>query len=228
MKYLTPKEIKDKRDILKPLQQRASWDVRSGKILSLAQKYIPQKEALIIDCACADGSLMRQLGADGYSNLKGVDIDDYRSDGAKHFAFKAVDVCAEKLPWRDSSIDAVVSSQTIEHLENPHFFVREAARVLKPGGIFIVSTPNPFHLLNRFLFLFRGNLFHFLEDDNHLTFFTRAIFKKTFLKHFKLLQTDYAKVEFKYKFLNSLEFLKKLLPANQWFARYVYYILQKP
>ncbi len=228
MEYLTPKEIKDKRDILKPLQQRVSWDVRSGKILSLLQKYVPEKKSSIIDCACADGSLMKQLTASGYSNLKGVDIDDYRSNESRNFAFKAVDICFEKLPWPDFSIDAIVSSQTIEHLENPHFFVREAARVLKPGGIFIVSTPNPFHILNRLLFLFRGNLFHFLEDDNHLTFFTRAIFKKTFLKHFNLLQTDHAKVELKYKFLNNLKFLKKIFPANQWFSRYIYYILQKP
>lgn len=226
MKYLDPEEIKKNRDELVLKQRRMSWDIRSGKILGLAEKYLPYRSGLILDCGSADGSLLLQFSEVGYQNLTGVDIDDYRSGSAKKFNFVKSDLCFDKLPWPDNNFDGVIASQLIEHLENPYYFGREVFRILKPGGIFIISTPNPFHILNRLLFLRRGDIYHFLENDNHITFFTRSIFKKTFLKKFKLLTVSYDKPEFKYHWLNR-PWLKKLLSANQWFSRYIYYVLKK-
>ncbi|MBN2669451.1 MAG: methyltransferase domain-containing protein [Bacteroidales bacterium] len=45
-------------------------------------------------------------------------------------------------PIDDESVDFVVSFQVIEHIKNDKAFVKEIFRVLKPGGAFIVSTPN--------------------------------------------------------------------------------------
>jgi SAM-dependent methyltransferase len=42
----------------------------------------------------------------------------------------------------DNSIDFVVSFQVIEHIEDDNLYVKEIARVLKPGGKYIVTTPN--------------------------------------------------------------------------------------
>jgi SAM-dependent methyltransferase len=49
---------------------------------------------------------------------------------------------AEQIPVKSNPVDAVVSFETIEHVTNPEKFVEEAYHVLKPRGIFIVSTPN--------------------------------------------------------------------------------------
>lgn len=46
------------------------------------------------------------------------------------------------LPFEDESFDCVVSFQVIEHIKRDKEFVSEVCRVLKPGGKFIVSTPN--------------------------------------------------------------------------------------
>lgn len=46
------------------------------------------------------------------------------------------------LPFKDEEFDCVVSFQVIEHIKRDKEFVREVLRVLKPGGRFIVSTPN--------------------------------------------------------------------------------------
>lgn len=46
------------------------------------------------------------------------------------------------LNFADESFDYVVSFQVIEHIEQDADFVREVSRVLRPGGKFIVSTPN--------------------------------------------------------------------------------------
>jgi SAM-dependent methyltransferase len=65
---------------------------------------------------------------------------------------------ARALPLADRSVDVVVSFETIEHFDGQDAFVHEVRRVLRPDGVFIVSTPerdvysppgsgaNPFHV----------------------------------------------------------------------------------
>ncbi|MBR5585595.1 MAG: class I SAM-dependent methyltransferase [Alistipes sp.] len=55
---------------------------------------------------------------------------------------KFVSATVPPLPFEDGSFDYVVSFQVIEHIKHDKEFVREVLRVLKPGGKFIVSTPN--------------------------------------------------------------------------------------
>jgi ubiquinone/menaquinone biosynthesis C-methylase UbiE len=49
---------------------------------------------------------------------------------------------ATSLPLPNDSADIYISLETIEHLPNDAAYLREAARVLKPDGLFICSTPN--------------------------------------------------------------------------------------
>jgi 2-polyprenyl-3-methyl-5-hydroxy-6-metoxy-1,4-benzoquinol methylase len=48
----------------------------------------------------------------------------------------------ENPPFEDESFDLVTSIEVIEHLRNPHAMIREAFRVLRVGGVFLVGTPN--------------------------------------------------------------------------------------
>lgn len=47
-----------------------------------------------------------------------------------------------RLPFADGTFDVVVSSECIEHTPSPAVSVRELARVLRPGGILVLTTPN--------------------------------------------------------------------------------------
>ena len=58
-------------------------------------------------------------------------------------ALERVDVAGERPPGRDEyEHRAVVSFETIEHIDDDDGFIAEAARVLKPDGILPISTPN--------------------------------------------------------------------------------------
>jgi len=51
--------------------------------------------------------------------------------------------------FSDSSFDSVVSFQVIEHINNDRLFLSEIQRVLKPGGIALITTPNRPYSLSR-------------------------------------------------------------------------------
>jgi len=67
----------------------------------------------------------------------------------------------ERLPYEDATFDVVTATEVIEHLEDFRQVVREIHRVLKPGGVCILSTPNILNLNSRLRFLTFGfwNLF---------------------------------------------------------------------
>lgn len=52
----------------------------------------------------------------------------------------------EALPFEPESIDAVLMHHTLDQCENPYQAVREAAMVLKPGGLLVIIGFNPFSL----------------------------------------------------------------------------------
>jgi SAM-dependent methyltransferase len=56
--------------------------------------------------------------------------------------FACIQAIGERLPLADECFDCVLLSEVIEHLESPEIAVGEAARVLRPGGRLLVTTPN--------------------------------------------------------------------------------------
>ena len=71
----------------------------------------------------------------------------------------------ESLPYDDAAFDAAVAVEVAEHLANPDRLFAEAARVLKPGGLFAISTPNIVSLKSRIRFLACGFFYSFKPLD---------------------------------------------------------------
>jgi SAM-dependent methyltransferase len=62
----------------------------------------------------------------------------------------------KKLPYPDESFDAVTGTELVEHLQDYRAIIREIHRVLRPGGICVLSTPNVLNLNSRLRNLFFG------------------------------------------------------------------------
>lgn len=111
----------------------------------------------VLDAGCGAGYGAALLAASGAQSVLGVDIAPEAIAYARaHYSgsalsFAVADVAAWDGPT--ASFDLVVSFEVIEHLEEPASLVAAARRLLAPGGLFIVSTPNvatyppgnPFH-----------------------------------------------------------------------------------
>ena len=72
--------------------------------------------------------------------------------GLRNISWEKADIQA--LPFANNRFDTVISCETIEHVPNPRLAIRELARVLKPGGRLILTTPNyfgPFGLYRAYL-----------------------------------------------------------------------------
>jgi ubiquinone/menaquinone biosynthesis C-methylase UbiE len=109
----------------------------------------PDFEGELLDAAAGGGELASQLAAMG-CKVTGIDIQNQWQQPSIPFLQHDLD---EKLPFDDSSFDAVILVEAVGYLENPSFTLREFARVLRPGGILIVSMPNIFSLQSRLRFL---------------------------------------------------------------------------
>jgi SAM-dependent methyltransferase len=71
------------------------------------------------------------------------------------YTVHVLDVSSQDLPFEPSSFDLVIASEVLEHLLNPERFLKGCARILKPEGRIICTTPNLASWLNRLL-LFAG------------------------------------------------------------------------
>jgi len=71
----------------------------------------------------------------------GVDLERLRRTSGDPHGCRA-DV--GRLPFRDRTFDLITSMSVIEHLDDPGAVFREFDRVLKPGGVLVVQTPNRF------------------------------------------------------------------------------------
>jgi SAM-dependent methyltransferase len=92
----------------------------------------------------ADLANIRDALAPREAKLFGVDSHgpNLRSCEGMGVGVSRVDIEREPLPHADGSIDIVVANQILEHTKEIFWIVSEVARVLKPGGAFLVGVPN--------------------------------------------------------------------------------------
>lgn len=100
--------------------------------------------ASILDLAAAQGNYTLLLGERGYK----VTWNDIRAELAEYVKLKyergdvtysAGDAFEIRFP---ESFDAVLALEIIEHVAHPDEFLKQVARLVKPGGLLVLSTPN--------------------------------------------------------------------------------------
>jgi SAM-dependent methyltransferase len=118
----------------------------------LFRHYVGGPGRRVLDVGCRYGALTRAYLSG--NEVVGVDVDRWALDEARELGIETHWVDAEQpLPFEDASFDVVVAGELLEHIRDPVAHVREARRVLRPGGTFVGSVPNGYRLKNRLRFL---------------------------------------------------------------------------
>ncbi|MDR1420098.1 MAG: class I SAM-dependent methyltransferase [Treponema sp.] len=103
----------------------------------------------VLDVGCATGALLEKLRDRGWK-VCGLEISPSAEYARNTRDLDVRSLSLENSGFGDGSFDVVLASHLIEHLNDPALFVREAGRVLAPGGRLFVTTPNISGLQARF------------------------------------------------------------------------------
>lgn len=152
------------------------------RILSFCQNEI---QGSVLDAGCGDGFFTNKLAEQvGAQEVMGIDISD-----------KAVELAREKypelqfrqgelnlIPLENNSYDFISMVEVIEHLVDVDGVLEEISRVLKPGGLFLITTTD-FNWLKCVLiaaFYFER---YFYPTNPHVRFFTKNTLSQVLISH---------------------------------------------
>src|SRR5688572_25507194 len=170
-------------DRLKSPGPRYRFKRRGAEVVRILKTFAVKNPA-ILDIGTADGLLLDLVCKDANPSLAiGLDLSWglLKSNTRKNPILQAD---AEKLPFPDSHFDAAIATAIIEHVPHPEMFVNEIRRVLKPGGVCIVTTPVP-------LFEEMASKLGFLKEDDHQeTFDLKKLRALIAAKQFDILEAE--------------------------------------
>jgi len=135
------------------------------------------RTARFLDVGCSKCDALLALQKMGINNLTGINLfaydlewlsngahfEQYFGDSVGKIKYVVCDVDKEPLPFENSSFNVVLLFDIIEHLHDPEKILKESYRVLSPGGLIVISTPNAANLRNRVYAIFGRSTYYSLD-----------------------------------------------------------------
>lgn len=121
---------------------------RTHEVKESIQTFLGAEPNSIIDLGTAEGRMLNELKLSfPESCCVGVEYNQELVDMALE-SFPSLDIRqgdVQKLgEFSDSEFDVAVATAVIEHVESPETFIKEATRILRPGGLLVMTAPDPF------------------------------------------------------------------------------------
>ena len=131
----------------------------------LWDRFFNKKSSIkMLDIGCGKGTHLREFSKLGM-DCSGVDIRDEQTE----FVVKVCNVGVDVLPYNDNSFDFVFSKSSIQHIQDTDNLLKNVYRILKPGGVLVVLTPD-----------WESQYKFFWDDYTHVKAFTRKSLRDAF------------------------------------------------
>ena len=111
---------------------------RLAGVLSLLKQTAAPK---LLDVGCSSGALMAVARDLGFQ-VSGVEPAHDAAQTAQRAGFEVFHGLLHEAAYADASFDACVMFELLEHVGEPLALMRECARIVRPGGVLVVNTPN--------------------------------------------------------------------------------------
>jgi SAM-dependent methyltransferase len=155
----------------------AHWAVRRAFVLERVDALALElaRAPRVLDVGCGEGQFAAELARAG-ANAVGADVsrEALRRARARHPELELQLIPAHgSWPFADASFDAAWAGETIEHVADTAAWLSEVRRVLRPGGMLLLSTPAHGRAVMLALALWPRRLEeHFDPRGDHLRFYT--------------------------------------------------------
>jgi len=126
-----------------PLALLVKKTLKKRKIKALLA-YVQNDNPCCLDIGCGDGRILNIFEECGVSkdNLYGVEVDNAAVKSINKMGYHGEFGDIEHVHYADELFDCIVMFQVLEHVDDPARVFQKVLRLLKPGGIFIIETPN--------------------------------------------------------------------------------------
>lgn len=131
--------------------------------LAIATASLP-RGANVLDVGTGSGALTARLMDNGFE-VTACDRDGSDFRGGSSFVPWNLDESDIPVQLASQTFDGACAIEILEHVENPSSALRGLYRIVRPGGIVIVSTPNLTHPRSRLKFFVRGAPAYFGPDE---------------------------------------------------------------
>lgn len=114
-----------------------------GKVVKKLKRFLPKKST-VFDIGCGGGALLKFMKDCGY-NVFGLEVsEEAREEAESVIGLKNIICCGDflKLDFNEHFFDAVLMTDVVEHLHNPHTYLEKITKILKPQGLLVIRTPN--------------------------------------------------------------------------------------
>ena len=129
------------RDVVLPFKSRYGLSRYQHRALERFHRFVPDLSGTVLEIGSdVEGAVLKELASRGARRLVGLNIDiNPAAHGRRGTGdvpeYEIVKGDVRRLPFRDSSISAILSITAFEHVHDIDVALREMHRVLKPGGI---------------------------------------------------------------------------------------------
>ena len=132
------------------------WRRGQDRRMDQIRQHIDLRGKRILDVGCGMGMYVARFRQ--FSDaVFGVDVDPDKIAKASEWLPNLQVSPAETLPFEDQSFDMVFLNEVIEHVDDDREAIREAHRVLAPGGRIVIYAPNRWYPFETHGFYFRGD-----------------------------------------------------------------------
>lgn len=122
------------------LEEEAGRRKASRKILERIEQLTTKGK--ILDVGSSAGFFLAEATNRGWE-AAGIEFSKWSKEHAeKTFGLSIYNQPLEKLNWKPESFDAITMLDVIEHLTDPRKVLAEVKKILKPNGVFVLTTPN--------------------------------------------------------------------------------------